>query len=112
VFFPQQQVRPRERPLALLTGTLVMVEGCLRVTNDFGDNYLIVWPSDVTLSTNSDVIEIHNRSGQIMARVGGEVNFGGGEVSQTVAAQSSRQIRQPAAICLGPYWLAGEIIPP
>ncbi len=112
VFFPQQNDRPPQLPSALLRGKLVATQECLRVTSEGGTDYLLVWPADVMLSTERNVIEIRNRVGQVVARGGSEIQVGGGEIAAPIAERFSRQLRREPTTCSGPYWLAGEILVP
>lgn len=112
LFFPQQAPINGERAVdtALLEGQLAMHDNCLRVTGENKEDFLIVWPPDVTVHVNNGVITIHDRAGQEVARVGEQVKLGGGKVASDQSSWLSSQLRLPLPdTCSGPYWLAGEI---
>src|ERR671922_896785 len=61
VFFPQLLPANGERayPEALLEGTLIMANNCLRVQAREGDtSYLIIWPPHVVLNITNDTIQV------------------------------------------------------
>jgi hypothetical protein len=101
---------PPEGPLvemmALLTGELVVADGCLRVRDTTGtSDYLIIWPYDHTLSLAADgTIQIHDGEGAVVARVGETIKLGGGETS-SVAGVTSGEIPDR---CTGLYWIAAR----
>lgn len=105
LFFPQQTLTnpPNDVMNALLIGKLIVRDDCLRVINEGGISYLVIWPSDATLQITNDVIEILDQNGQPIAQVGGRVELGGGE-------SSIFQLREPIPeSCSGPYWVVGKI---
>ncbi len=54
------------------------------------------------------VIEVLDRNGQVVARVGEQIRMGGGEIPLT--AELERQLREPLPKeCPGPYWLMGQL---
>lgn len=117
IAFPQlaPQGGNRAQATARLIGTLRLVDGCLRVTPQGGSDYLLVWPSEVALRTDGCDIRVVDATGQVVARVGAMVDFGGGELP-TSAGQLTTPVRSllsesPPARCPGPYWIA-EIIKP
>jgi hypothetical protein len=109
VHFPQFRMRSSAFMEALLQGRLVLQNGCLRVVaGDLESGYLVIWQTDYFLNNNAGALEILNRDGQVVARVGQEIALGGGEVPLT--AELERNLREPlAGECQGPYWLMGEI---
>lgn len=110
VHFPQLRTRSATFMLALLQGKLAVTEGCLRVTGSGGDSsHLIIWQPDYFLNNNEGVIEILDRNGEVVARVGEEIRMGGGEVPLT--EKLKQQLREPLSEqCRGPYWLMGELV--
>jgi len=100
----------RARMAALLKDTLVLVDGCLRVTSDTGTDYLLLWPQDVALKTDGGDIRVVGPAGQVLWRVGGRVAFGGGEMPRDWTPLSTpvrvRLREAPPARCPGPYWIA------
>lgn len=79
-------------------------------TSEGGASYLIVWPPDVTLSVTREAIQVRDQAGQVVARVGDEVQLGGGELS--LQSPIVQELHEPLPSgCPGPYWLASGIIP-
>lgn len=109
-FFPQQEAVDGERLVmeAEIFGTLVIVDECVRV-NDSNSNisYLLVWPPDFSLSTESDPIQILDGDGKVVARVGDMVQIGGGEVKSLSFLNESLQKNLPPN-CVAPYWIVGD----
>ena len=104
VCFPQLKMRSMAFMLALLTGELVLEDGYLRI-----DGTLIIWQPDYFVNNNEGTIEILDRNGEVVARVGEEVSMGGGEVP---IEHINKLLKEPLpADCKGPYWLMGEIVP-
>jgi hypothetical protein len=110
VFMPQLKVRSAGFMDALLQGELIVEDGCLRVSHaDASNSALVIWQPDYFLNDNNGRIEIWNREGQVIARVGEEIKLGGGSAS---LATFSSQLREPVpGQCKGPYWLMGEVVP-
>jgi hypothetical protein len=111
IHFPQLKMRSASLMTALLVGKLIVKDGCLRVSTSEDDRgHLIIWQPDYFLNSNEGVIEILNRKGEVVARVGEEIRMGGGEVPLT--ADLERQLREPLPEqCEGPYWLMGQLAP-
>jgi len=110
IHFPQLRMRTSTFMTALLAGTLVVKDGCLRASAGDGDEgYLIIWQTDYFLNNREGVIEVLDRNGQVVVRVGEEIRMGGGEVPLT--ADLERALRAPLPEqCDGPYWLMGEVM--
>jgi hypothetical protein len=69
---------------ALMEGTLVEVDGCLRIEDDhYADGWLVLWPFGSDIRVDNDRIEVINRNGQPVARVGERLRAGGGAVEST-----------------------------
>lgn len=113
IFFPQLIPANVERPYldALVQGTLVIVDDCLRVQVREGDtSYLIIWPPHVVLNITGDAIQVVDQESQAVAQVGEAVELGGGETPS--ATYLVEELREPLpATCPGPYWLASGIVP-
>lgn len=108
IAFPRQD--PPEGVLAemmaLLIGDLAEFDGCLRVRADAADpGVLVIWPYDHTLTRSDDgVLQVHDGTGAVVARVGDTVRMGGGQVplpDDFVAAHIPAE-------CPGPYWVAAR----
>jgi len=94
---------------ALLQGKLAVTEGCLRVTGT-GRSHLVIWQPDFFVNNNEGVIEILDRNGEVVARVGEEIRIGGGEVPLT--EELKQLLREPLPErCRGPFWSMGELVP-
>ena len=109
-FFPQLRARSAMFMTALLQGRLVMVNGCLRVvtSNDMQGN-LILWQPDYFPTLKESGIEILNRDGLVVARVGEPISLGGGGVP--ISEDTTRQLRIPIpSTCAGPYFLMGSVV--
>lgn len=94
---------------ALLVGDLVVEEGCLRLAEgNGGSSYLVIWQPDYFLNNNEGVIEILDKEGGVVTRVGNKIQMGG-EVALT--EELKRQLDEPLPErCQGPYWLMGELV--
>jgi antitoxin component of RelBE/YafQ-DinJ toxin-antitoxin module len=110
IHVPQLRMRSSAFMSALIEGTLVVKDGCLRVVNGEGDSgHLVIWQTDYFVNNNAGVIEILDRDGDVVARVGETIRMGGGEISMT--DELKRQLREPLSKqCAGPYWLMGDIV--
>ncbi len=110
VMMPQLQVRSGAFMAALLEGTLIVEEDCLRVrpTGD-GASYLVIWQPDYFLTDTEGALEILDRSGSVVARVGEPVRMGGGETSAGSAELNPQLVAPLAPGCGGPYWIMGEL---
>lgn len=109
-FFPQQAPEPqRDAANAYISGKLVEVDGCLRVvTGSSGTSYLILWPPDVSLDTESGTTRVLDKADQVVVQVGDEVFISGGEIPTSSSSWLSKQLREPLPdACPGPYWLTG-----
>ncbi len=107
IHLPELKTRSAAFMTALAIGKLVVKDGCLRI-GEGDSSYLVLWQPDYFVNNNNGVIEVLDRNGQVVARVGEEIQMGGGEVSLT--AELERQLRKPLPNeCPGPYWLMGQL---
>ena len=105
VCFPQLKMRSGEFMESLMTGELILEDCYLRV-----DQELIIWQPDYFVNNNDGVIEILDRNGEAVARVGERVSMGGGEIEPI--EHINKLLKEPLPQdCEGPYWLMGEIVP-
>lgn len=120
VFFPKLKPSDGLPPSARISGELVLdEEGCLRIDEGgAAPATLPLWPSYFELSAEGDDIHVLDGRGDLVARVGGEIVTGGGEIQQgettpretfqalrgAVGQNTARQLRER---CPGPYWLVG-----
>jgi len=68
LFFPVQKIGLDQMD-ALLVGKLELDNGYLRMQY-FNDNYLLIWPYGFSLLTEGEEIQVINRTGQLVARLG------------------------------------------
>jgi hypothetical protein len=108
--FPQLRARSAMYMTALLEGQLILEDGCLRVATSYDpQSNLIIWQTDYFPTLHGDQIEILDRNGQVVARVGEPVALGGGGIQ--LNDDYTRQLRAPIpAACEGPYFLMGEMV--
>jgi len=109
ISFPRQTPPEGERDVmeALLFGNLVEFDGCVRVeAADIGAYHLPVWPPSFYITLEDGVIQVHDGSGDVVARVGDWVRMGGGETKITFLDTDVRA--QIPDRCAGPYWIVGN----
>ncbi|CAN5875726.1 hypothetical protein BH23ACT11_BH23ACT11_25550 [soil metagenome] len=121
IFFPKQLPSDGLPASARIRGKLELDEkGCLRIDGGGGTpGVLPLWPSYFELSAEGDEINILDGEGDFVARVGGNIDTGGGEIHQnpgsgerevyeilqnSVGESTARQLRER---CPGPYWSVG-----
>jgi len=105
VHFPQLKTRSGSFMECLLTGELILEDCYLRVNEE-----LIIWQPDYFVNNNDGTIEILDRNGEVVARVGERVSMGGGEI--TSIEHINKLLKEPLPEdCEGLYWLMGEIVP-
>jgi hypothetical protein len=107
LFMPQLKVRDFGFMEALISGELVVQDGCLRV--QAGDeSTLVIWQADYFLTDNDGILEILDETGAVVAQIGEMVYIGGGEQPSV----NDSELRQPIpAQCGGPYWRMGQFLP-
>jgi hypothetical protein len=105
VDFPQVRARTTVDLLMDLPGLLTMEDGCLRIVPPGEEvGYLIIWQPDYFLNDNQGVLEVWDREGQVVARVGQAITLGLGGLPGD--GQVETFLREPLpAQCPGPYWL-------
>jgi hypothetical protein len=95
-----------EEPLggeALLRGRLSVRDGCLVV-----GSYLLLWPDWMRLVRDSSGVAIIDEAGAVGARVGDEVEIGGGEIAgETRDLPNADSI--PAACRSMKTWMVAEL---
>lgn len=120
VLFPQQKPSDGLPMSAGITGELVLdEEGCIRIDSGGAlPDSLPLWPSYFELSARGDEIRILDGEGDFVARVGGEIDTGGGEMQhgETTPRETLRVLRRGVGEdmarelrerCPGPYWIVG-----
>jgi hypothetical protein len=76
VRFPQLIVRPSVYMDALLIGKLELIDGYLKV-----DDYCIIWLPGYFVHNNEGTIEVWDREGNVVGRVGEDIYMGGGGIT-------------------------------
>jgi len=98
--------------MALLEGTLVEVDGCLRIEDGhYADGWLVLWPFGSDIRVADDGIEVINEDGKPVARVGDRLRAGGGAIENTRGMESINEMipGMPIEGCRGPYWVAAPL---
>jgi len=96
---------------APLTGKLVLFDRCPHIMPDYSpvDYYTPVWPPDYSVSVKDGEVEIVDGTGQVVARVGEEVQVGGGKIPKNWDWEEYRRLRDDLpGECIGPYWIIRE----
>jgi hypothetical protein len=90
---------------ALATGTLVLEDGCLRLSTPHSNyTYLIIWPKGYYMEKEGDEIMILDEDGQVVAGVGDTISAAGGEM-RNICNLWLIGVFLPLA-CEGPYWVS------
>jgi len=98
--------------MALMEGTLVEADGCLRIEDGYyADGWLVLWPFGSDIRVGDDRIEVINEDGRLVARVGEWMRAGGGAVENTsgMAGLDEMIPGMPIDGCNGPYWVAAPL---
>ena len=98
--------------MALLEGTLVEVDGCLRIEDGhYADGWLVIWPFGSDIRVADDGIEVINEEGKPVARVSEQLGAGGGAIENTRGMESINEMipGMPIEGCRGPYWVAAPL---
>jgi len=101
------------REITFIEGTLVEVDGCLRITNPHNpDGWLGLWPYRSDIRAIDDRIEVINRDGKLVASVGNRLRTGGATVedSRAMAGFDEMIPGMPIKGCPGPYWVIASLV--
>jgi hypothetical protein len=112
VIYLPVQPPSEESMMALLEGTLVEVDGCLRIEDaHYTDGWLVIWPFGSDIRMAEDGIEVINEEGKPVARVGEQPGAGGGAIENTRGMESINEMipGMPIEGCRGPYWVAAPL---
>jgi hypothetical protein len=112
VIYLPVQPPSEESMMALLEGTLVEVDGCLRIEDaHYTDGWLVIWPFGSDIRMAEDGIEVINEEGKPVARVGEQLGAGGGAIENTRGMESINEMTpgMPIEGCRGPYWVAAPL---
>ena len=74
-----------------------------------GGRYLLIWPDTFALDLDDEVAGVVDGAGQVVARVGDEIEFGAVTVTYQEAMEHSG-LREISPACTGGYWVVGEDI--
>ena len=114
VYFPQwgeaikmgQVVKPR-------TGELALDGKCLVLRNilegDVPQNALLLWPETHSLNVEDGAVEVLDATGQVVARVGDEVQVNAFDVTYGQATEHGG-LEEITPGCWAPYWAVEEIV--
>ena len=108
VVFPQLRARSTiHLDVGPLQGKLLIKDGCLRVSErDEEAGRLIIWQPDYFLNNNQGTVEVLDREGKVVARVGEPISLTAAGVTDW-----ERQLREPLPEqCPGPYWVMDGIV--
>ena len=117
VYFPKQDgTLAPEEGTELFSGKLMLWRKCLRVADDVirvkdrvyaGISPLLIWPHDFALSTKDGVVGVADANGNVIARVGDEVEFDAFDLTYNEAMEHGG-LAEITPACSGPNWVVGE----
>ncbi|HEY7770664.1 MAG TPA: hypothetical protein VIB55_21040 [Longimicrobium sp.] len=96
---------------ALVTGTLVVENGCLVVRTGTDERYAVLWPPHVDLALEPRGRAVRDRQTGVMAKVDGPVSLSGGESPGSSGDAGHLRDDLPAG-CPDKLWLAAGIQTP
>ena len=106
VHFPQLKTNPAESMQALLEGTLLLEDGCMRVGTE-AQSYLVIWRPELRLMRDAqDELVILDQNDTVVGRIDQPISLGGGEISEIDQAQ----LQDPLPACRGPWWIASSAV--
>ena len=115
VYFPKQDgTLGTDQEMERFVGKLVVERRCLKVDDAVrvkdrvimpGGRYLLIWPDTFALDLDDEVAGIVDAAGQVVARVGDEVQFSAVSISYQEAMDhsGSGRYRRPARVAIG-WW--------
>ena len=117
VYFPKQDgTLAPEEGTELFSGKLIQWGKCLQVADDVirvkertyaGISPLLIWPHDFALSMRNGVVGIVDGTGNVVARVGDEVEFDAFNLTYPEAMEHGG-LAEITPACSGPYWAVGD----
>lgn len=102
----QNEARP-DLMTALLVGELTPVDDCLRVRDESGVSYALVWPMGFALQMEGETAVVLDATGQAAARSGAPLSVGGGEIP---AERIDEYVLTRPTNCPGPYWAVSNLV--
>ena len=104
-FFPTQSKSVNFQMEASIEGTLVLDNGYLRLEKS---GFLLIWPYGFSLNMEGDAINILDKEGREVARVGDTIRMGGGTGDKKIAEDfMGRKLPDGAK---DPFWIVGEVV--
>lgn len=101
--FPQAR-NPGPGMRALISGTLFIRDGCIRIGKPEGDSHLVLWPATAQLALEGDTVIVTSGKGRLV--VGDDVSLGGGA---GIGPPPPGWLLAPVSeACPGPYWIASQ----
>jgi hypothetical protein len=95
-----------------LAGELVLYAPgrCPRVQSEDGlGDYLPLWPPDYAAVIEGDEVDIRDGTGQVVVRVGEDVQLGGGAITVDWESEPYRRLHSElSGDCIGPYWIVKD----
>lgn len=98
--------------MALLEGTLVEVDGCLRIEDGhYADGWLVIWSFGSDIRVSDDGIDVINEDGKPVARAADQLRAGGVAIENISGMESINEMipGMPIDGCRGPYWVARRV---
>ena len=108
VHLPVQRERQLASDGALLTGTLLVEDGCVILLTEDGGRYLPLWAFGTLLVAHDDILVVS--VGETHVPMGAEVSLGGSEARDLVAVQGDLDQPLPLACGTQPGWLVGDLV--
>ena len=108
LYFPKL-VEQRTLMEAETQGQLVLENGCIRLKDMGGTDYLLIWPPRFELTVDGEDIRMRDDAG-VSLSVGETIELGGGE--KKIAHLKTMVEPSIPNHCPGPYWVIGEIQTP
>jgi hypothetical protein len=104
--FPQARDPSGAAMRALLTGTLFVKDGCLRVGSETGESRLVLWPSSARIAEVGGKLVVRDGAAGGALTVGAAVSLSGG--GTTEPPPPGYLLEGIPRACTGPYWIAAK----
>ncbi len=115
VYFPRWEEEIRKGQVTLpRTGELALDGKCLVLRNilegDVPNDTFLFWPEAYDLNVGNGVVEVLNKTGRVVARVGDEVEIYAFNVTYGQATKHGG-LEEITPACSGGYWAVEEVVP-
>ena len=109
-YLPVQNTTHDINPLGAIEGTLIVEDGYVLVArNDAGNQTLLpIWPYRYSFKVTKGIVEIKDKEGAVVARIGDHVVIGSGEASDSIV--NSLVVQSIPEDCHHTRWLVGGTI--